>query len=194
MTKYILVGGYNSKAEDGGKTFAEELITGFVEPVKILICLFARPADAWSEKFTKEKNFFAHNVPHQHLEIKLAQINTFIDQVKWADCIYFHGGRTRILIDALQRADGWKNELKGKTIAGSSAGAHMLARFSYSPEDLTVNKGLGILNVKVLTHYKSDFNAPNVDWDKAYRELDDYGEKLRLIALQEGEFTVVEQP
>ena len=60
MTKYILVGGYIHKAQDGGKAFCEELVKGFNEnrPIKILDCMFARPRESWEEKINQDIDFF----------------------------------------------------------------------------------------------------------------------------------------
>lgn len=58
MTKYILVGGYPRKAEDGGKALAEEMMKGFEDPVKFLICYFARPRIQWEVNMGEDRLFF----------------------------------------------------------------------------------------------------------------------------------------
>ena len=49
---------------------------------------------------------------------------------------------------------------------------------------------MGLLPIKVLVHYRSNYNAPNINWDKAYAELKAYGEDLPILTLAEGEFVV----
>lgn len=50
---------------------------------------------------------------------------------------------------------------------------------------------LGVLPIKFLAHFKShygdiDSRGP-IDWDKAYRDLENYGDKsLPIFALEEG--------
>ncbi len=88
---------------------------------------------------------------------------------------------------------GWEKELEGKTVAGSSAGANMLSKYFYGLDDLGLWEGSGSVPVKVLVHYRSDYNAPNIDWDKAEAELKAYKEDLPLVTLHEGEFRVFEQ-
>jgi hypothetical protein len=51
MTRYVLIPGFASKATDGGIGVCKEMVRGFQEPVKILICLFARPEAGWTSKF-----------------------------------------------------------------------------------------------------------------------------------------------
>lgn len=58
--------------------------------------------------------------------------------------------------------------------------------------------GLGILPIKFLAHYKSDFGASDprgpIDWEKAYDELSKYGDtSLPIHALEEGYFVIINQ-
>jgi len=192
-TKYILVGGYRAKASDGGKAFVEELVKGFDEPVKILVCLFARPRETWNTAFLEDKEFFAAQLSQKRIEIVLADPKKFTGQVKYADVIYLHGGDTEQLVTALNADGEWKQELGDKTLAGSSAGADAIAKYYYGLDAQKVGEGLGLLQIKMIPHYRSNYNAPNIDWNKAYSELKDYKEDLPLIALKEGEFKVIEK-
>jgi peptidase E len=193
MTKYILIGVYPTKTDDGGKAFVDELIEGFDQPVRILICLFARPEETWEEVFEKDKAFFASMIRDRKFFLQLAQPGTLKEQVRNADVIYFRGGRTKQLMKRLQEYPGWEEELEGKTVAGTSAGVNFLANYYYSLDDLEICEGLGILPVKALVHYGSDYNAPNIDWEKATSELRAYGEKdMEVLKLAEGEFVVRE--
>ncbi len=192
-TKYILIGGYVRKTADGGKAFCEELVKGFVEPVRILDCLFAEPEEIWKEKLANDKTLFAIYLPDKKLEIQLASPNKFIEQVQWANAIYLRGGETAKLISTLKQSKGWSDVLKGKTLAGTSAGANAIAKYYYSLDKLTVGEGLGLLPIKVLIHYRSDYNALHIDWDKAYSELRNHKENLPVLALREGEFKIIEK-
>lgn len=193
-TKYILVGGYPQRASDGGKAFADESVKGFGEPVKILDCLFARPRDNWEKAYNQDKEFFQRHLPNKVLDIQLADPAIFLEQVKWANTIYIRGGVSEVVLaELLRQGHGWEKELEGKTLAGSSAGAHVIAKYYYGLDDLKLAEGLGFLPVKVLVHYRSDYNAPNIDWDKAYIDLQSYKEDLPLFALAEGQFEVFER-
>ncbi len=194
MTRYILVGGYPRKAQDGGRAFAEELVKGFDGEIRILECLFARPRENWDEAYKEDTEFFTKHLPKKHLEFQMALPERFAEQVRWANAIYIRGGASeKILIELQGQSEGWQKELDGKTLAGSSAGAHAIARYYYDLDDLRVREGLGLLEVKVLVHYRSNYNAPNIDWNKAYGELSNHEEQLPLFALKEGEFTVKSQ-
>ncbi|MBI4121784.1 MAG: Type 1 glutamine amidotransferase-like domain-containing protein [Parcubacteria group bacterium] len=190
-TKYILVGGYPHKAPDGGKGFAEELVKGFDEPVKILDCLFARPRENWEKAFAQDQEFFAKQLPGKQLEFAMALPEQFREQVRLANVIYIRGGVSEALFLQLQKpSEGWQHELSGKTLAGSSAGADVISKYYYGLDDLQIAEGLGLLPVKVIPHYGSDYNAPHIDWTKAEAELAAYKEPLPLIKLAEGQFEV----
>ena len=134
----------------------------------------------------------------QHLqgkkvEYQIAHPESFIDQLKWMNAMYIRGGETKKLIELLSQSPGWEKELEGKTVAGGSAGAIALGKYSYDLDNLGLEEGLGLVTVKVLVHYRSNYNAPNIDWDKAEVELKNYKEDLPLLKLAEGEFRVIEQ-
>jgi len=192
MTKFVLVGGYSNKSADDGGAFAQELVEGFDQPVRILECIFARPVDEWESALEKDKFLFSSKLK-QKIIFELADPARFIEQIRKADVIYFRGGRTKALIEVLEQSPGWEKELSGKTVAGSSAGVNFLAQYYYSLDNLEICQGLGILPIKALVHYKSDYNAPNIEWDTVYQELNEYGEDLPVLAIPEGAFEVIEQ-
>jgi peptidase E len=195
MTKYILVGGYPHRAADGGKAFAEELVKGFTQPVKILDCLFARPQENWPVAFEQDKEFFGRHLPDTKFEIELADPKNFIDQTKWADAIYIRGGENELLlVELLKQEAGLKEALDGKTLAGSSAGANAISTYYYGLDDLTFEKGLGWLPIKTIVHWQSDYNAPNINWESTYAGMKGYGDpSLPIQTLKEGEFVVLNQ-
>lgn len=191
MTKYILIGGYPRKAEDGGKALAEEMVKGFEEPIKLLICYFARPRLQWELNMVEDHLFFGGHLSGKKVEYQMAKVDTFIDQIRWMDVMYIRGGTTETLLEKLAECPGWEKELEGKTIAGSSAGAMAIAKYWYGLDTLKLGDGLGFVPVKVLVHYRSNYNAPNVDWDRAETELKNYKETLPVLNLAEGQFEVI---
>jgi peptidase E len=191
MTKFILVGGYPHKAPDGGKAFSEELVKGFNQPVRVLDCLFARPRDNWEKAFNQDKDFYTKHLPNIKFIITLADPDKFIEQIENSDAIYIRGGDTRLLMSVLQKTGDWVSKLKGKTLAGSSAGADLIAKYFYDLDYLEFGKGLGLLPVKTLVHYGSDYNAPNINWESVYKNLKAYKEDLEILKLPEGGFEVI---
>src|SRR5689334_13841863 len=123
MTKFVLVGGHPWKAPDAGRGFADEMLRGLSEPVRILLVPFARPKEAWDKALADDKEFFTKHFPGKDLDIRLADERGFLEQVKWASVVLLKGGKSEVLIDVLNRHAVWEKELPGKTLAGSSAGA-----------------------------------------------------------------------
>ncbi|HEY5667791.1 MAG TPA: hypothetical protein VIR03_01365, partial [Candidatus Saccharimonadales bacterium] len=83
-------------------------------------------------------------------------------------------------------------------VATNSASSDMLATHYWTCDWRECANGLGILPVKFIPHYLSDFGTDDprgpIDWQKAYDDLAAYGDtSLPISALKEGEFIVVEQ-
>lgn len=187
MTKFILVGGYPYKAEDAGKGLFKSLLENHKKPVKFLECLFARPKENWSEAFLQDKDQLeAFNLGIQ-VDMKCATEDNFIEEVKWADAVYFRGGNID-LVKELSKYVGWESLLEGKTVAGSSMGAYMLSKYYYDITSFDIKNGLGLVDAKVIVHFNSlEYKA---DWEKASRELKEYEKDLPVYTLAEGEFKV----
>lgn len=193
MTKYILVGGYLHKAKDGGKAFCEELVKGINnKPVKILNCMFARSRDSWDKKIKENDALFSKYI--KDFELELALPDKFTEQVKRSDVIFLQGGYTSQLLELLNKDNGWIKELDGKVLAGTSAGAEVIAKYYYVLSTPRLGDGLGLLPVKLVPHWKSDYfddSVQNIDWEKVLKELKDYKEELPIYTLVEGEFKVI---
>lgn len=191
-TKFILVGAYPNVALDGGKGFCAELLKDVSAPARILICFFARPRAEWSKRFEYDKAFISGHLPGISFEAQLAEPEQFVEQARWANVIYLKGGDLeREQIDFLEKNSEWLNHIENKTVAGTSAGADALSKYFYAIDRLQIETGLGVLPIKMIPHYLSKNNYPDVDWPKAMRELNEHGEKLLIVALREGEFKVL---
>jgi peptidase E len=190
MTKYILIGGRIHKAQDGGKAFCEELSNGVEhQPIKILDCLFARPEDSWGERFKQDQEFFSSNM--RDVEIELASAESFVEQIKNADVLVFQGGKPRDLMAVLETTGDWQKEIQGKVIAGSSGGADALCKYYGVGRTGNVGEGLGLLPIKFLPHWKSDYSeGVIIDWDAVLEKLKSHKENLEVVVLAEGEFKI----
>jgi hypothetical protein len=189
-TRYILVGGLDYAAADGGKALCQAFVRGLAGPARILSCCFAEPRETWEEKFErKAKGFLMRNLGND-IHVELAFPDTFAEQVARSDVIYLHGGDQALLGLYLDRFD-FKQLCTGKTIVGSSAGAQYLAAQSWSCDWRSVQAGSGILPVCVIPHYGADFSdtIPGpIDWEKAKTDLEAVSEGLPIHCLREGEF------
>ncbi len=194
MTKFILAGGAIHKAPDGGQTFIEELVKNInKKQPRILDCLFAQPKEVWQEKFEGDKEYFSKFI--SDFELELADEEKFVEQVKNSDVIYLRGGHTQQLFKLLTKNIDWINYLDGKTLAGTSAGAEVIAQHYHVLKSGRTGDGLGLLPIKFIPHWKSDFSDEYtdkvIDWDRTIEELKNYKEDLEILTLKEGEFKVL---
>lgn len=189
MTKFVLLGGYAHKAPDQGRAFYRELVADRKEAVAVLMCYFARPKEQWGAVFKEDAQTFAGFVPESKLRFVLADETRFCEQVKEADVVYFKGGETLDLQKALQVNPGWEKFISEKTVAGTSAGAEILAALSYNLDHDRLIAGYGLVPVKVLPHYESDYKA-GVDWASIVHLLRSSSVQGEVVLLHEGEFKV----
>jgi len=193
MTKYILAGGYIHKAPDGGRAFFEELVRGFEDkrPIKILNCLFAIDEGSWKMKLKENREAFSKYIGN--FELILADPEKFAEQVKSADVIFLQGGYTKPLVDNLRENSDWIKYLDGKTVAGTSAGGDAIAKYYSVLKTSRVGDGLGLLPIKFIPHWKSNYSddeVRDIDWGAELNKMREYKEDLPIHTLAEGEFKV----
>jgi peptidase E len=180
-TKFILHGGFNpGQTNEDSTAFYKEILKDAPEGASILLVPFAKDADripSATQKVTAELN---SNKWQKNIKIEVADEGDFIQQLKSANVVYFHGGASIKLLEALKRYRGLKESLEGKIIAGESAGANVWSKFFYSPKADTVSEGLGILPIKIIPHYKKEYEG----------KLDKVGPDLELLLLPEYEYKV----
>jgi peptidase E len=123
------------------------------------------------------------------LDVIVATPEDFSNQLAGADAVWFRGGSTEKLLTALRAYPNLKEELVGKTVAGSSAGAYALSTYFSSHYEDVIAEGLGIVPVRVATHLGSSTMPPRPG---AVEALKNTAKELYLIELHEGEWKVVQ--
>ena len=193
MTKYILHGGEISRPSVHNQNYFREMVMGLAEPIKILLVYFAREKNRWREFMDYDTEKFKGAANGKKVECVLANNNLakLLSQVKQSDIIYIIGGRDKALQKGFDGLGDLGKLFHGKVVAGSSAGANMLGRYYYDIERERVERGLDVLPIKVISHYKGSKYAGN---DQARVELlRSHGEDLKIYTLPETEYFVVEQ-
>lgn len=198
MTKYVLNSGGIKRQPELKKQFHQELVKGLGNNPKFLLCNFAQGREYWEVKFQGYSDSIAEDMLQGvKPSFELAMPADFAEQCTRADVIYIHGGDDHLLQYWMKQFD-YKTLFKGKVVAGNSAGSDMLATHHWTCDWRACADGLGILPIKFIPHYQSDFGDTDprgpIDWQKAYDELAAYGDTtLPIHALKEGEYIVMEQ-
>ena len=155
MNKFILHGGFSIEKfpaqEDDN--FFQEILKDIQEDVKILLVYFAEREDMVSLRIEQDERSFDKCRGSKKLEFKVASPESFLEDCKWANVIYLHGGRTAKLMDKLEKYKNIKQIFSGKTIAADSAGVNVLAQISYGKNSKEIKEGLKVLPFKVVVHY-----------------------------------------
>lgn len=195
MTKYVLNSGGWRNHPELAQQYIMEILKGLNNP-KMLLCFFAVPREDWDLKFETTKQLIQSFLPSSvHIEFELAFPKTFAQQCKNSDIIYLSGGDDHLLQYWLKQFDV-PTMFDGKVVATSSASSHALAKHFWTCDWRMCMDGLGILPIKFLAHYKSDYGNTDrrgpINWDNAKTELEKFGDiALPIHAMQEGRFVVL---
>lgn len=195
MTKYVINSGGINNTPDKGKRFFDEVFSNLGSNPKLLICLFAKPREDWETRYQESRDFFAEFFDNDTIpELTLAFPDMFADQVRNADAVYIQGGDDHLVRYWLRQFD-LPRLWDGKVVATNSAGSNALVKHFWTCDWRQLMDGFGILPIKFISHFQSEYGADDprgvIDWNKAYKELEEYGDvALPVYALKEGEYQV----
>ena len=182
MTKYILHGGRTREPNSDNDSFFREMIQGLTGKIRILLVYFAVEDNLVQEKYQEEIKQFSGS--RKDLEFEIADSDRLKEQLKNADVMYMRGGSTAKLLNELTKTSSIDKLVDGKTIAGSSAGAYAICKYSLSNESGEFRDGLGLLNLKCYCHYK-DSEEENL------KKLLKYKETLPIITLRDCKWVTI---
>lgn len=183
MPVYILHGGEAKVQNESNALFFKEMAERTPKNGTCLLVYFSCMPETWEKRFTITTEEINKVRPTKTV---MATFENYAEEIKKADVIYFSGGATQRLLDALANTD--ISLLKqDKVYIGSSAGANMLCERGYSGFSEKHYKGLGVLPSNVLVH--SDLPT----FDIGTKELLKYCSIDKpLIRIPETEFITLE--
>lgn len=197
MTKYILAGGNDRENDEYPARLKQELPTP-IGNVRMLSCFYSAPKDQWQEKAANWSKWFADNLGIKHYDY--ADYDNLPEKLNEADVVYFHGGTTKLLLEAIAKYPNLPELLKGKIVIGSSAGTNMISKNYWSSTLGQPGKGLGILDLNVMVHYgahevhDSDIKRNADDWEReksVFRGVVG-GAEPQIVTIPEGNIVVFE--
>jgi peptidase E len=198
MTKYILDSGGLRGNPDKYKKYLAEVVKDLGSNPKILLCFWAQKREDWETAYMEKSAALPELMPKGvKASFTMAMPDEFEEQVQNSDAIIIHGGDDTLVQYWLSQFD-LKKLFAGKVVAGSSAGSDVLVKHFWTCDWRQCKDGLGLVDIKFIPHYNSEYGADDprgpIDWEQAYKELEDYGDKnLPIHALEEGEFIVIEK-
>lgn len=196
MTKYVLNSGGITNQPELKKRFHQELVKDLGTTPRFLLCNFAQGREYWEPKFRGYTEAISEDMPEgTKPTFVLAMPADFVEQCRRADVVYFHGGDDH-LVQYWMRQFDLAEIFEGKVVAANSASADMLATHYWTCDWRECGDGFGVLPIKFIPHYLSNFGFDDprgpIDWQKAYKELQAYGDtSLPIYAPKEGEFVVL---
>jgi len=180
-TKFILHGGLNpEKLEENNDSFYKEILIDTPKESSVLIVPFAKAVERIPATTERVISKFNKNKQYKKLNFLIADEQSFIKQIESSRVIFFQGGTSLKLLEALRNYPDLEKSLKGKIVVGESAGANVLCKFFYSPKTDQIVEGLGFLPIKIIPHYKKEYEG----------KLDDIGTDSELLTLQECEYKI----
>jgi cyanophycinase-like exopeptidase len=187
-TKFILHGGYTREQNEHNEGFFKELASSVPDKGTILLVYFANDGD-FDKKFEEDKIRISSFAENKEINFVRATENDFIAQVKNADLIYLRGGDTQKLKNQLSTYPELRESISEKTIAGSSAGAYVLAKYYYSNSRSNVFEGFGFLPVRVICHYQSKIHPMPANTDPV-AVINKFDNSMELVLLRDYEWKV----
>jgi peptidase E len=191
-TKIILHGGNSSRTTAKNEKFFKEIISSVdKDNINILCIYFARPERRWEESYAEDQSTFLARAIEMGKDVttKLAtyDLDELRENIHRADVIFINGGIKGHLKSTLEELGNFRELVSGKVLVGISVGANMLCRYYYSSVFGGIREGMGILQLKILTHY----NDEEIDKEKILL-LEDYRESLPMLKIPEEEYKIIE--
>lgn len=194
-------GGNIRSTNDGGKAYFKAIVKGLGEQPKILLCFFASSPKEWNEQYKDFSERITKELKTHQIKpiFELALENGYKEQAGRADVLFIAGGDCDVLHDKAKKVQGFIESLSTiKVVAGSSAGAILLSKYSWCCDDRDISVGLGTVPVTCMVHYRSESYSDGdprgpIDWNAAEKSLKaklSTGEKV--THLPEGEFIVIQ--
>ncbi len=165
MTKYVLHGGFSAEKfpaqEDDA--FFQEILKDAPDNAKVLLVYFAERDEMVELRIEQDKASFNKNKSSKKVEFRVATQENFLEDCRWANVIYLHGGRTIRLMEKLSIFKNIEELFLNKIVAADSAGVNTLAQVSYGKNSKEIKEGLKILPFKTVVHYIDRDPNPLID-------------------------------
>lgn len=188
-TTFLLHGGMTRCKDERNDTFFQRVTEGLADGDTVLWIGLARRDREERERILQRDTDMILAHTSKAIEVAKAELGTLDEQAAAAHAIFITGGNTEGLVSDISQKDSFLEAIKGKVVAGSSAGAYLFAAYYFACQDAAIRPGLGVLPLRIMAHYGNPaFNATaeNLNWFKENTPSD-----LELLVLPECEWRVM---
>jgi len=179
-TKVIVSGGYADEPNELNALFFQEILRDTADEITILLILFSKPDSEAGIKSKVVIQQFDRVKGNKKIHYVIANHDDLEQQISESDVVYVRGGFTLQLIDAIAKHPKFVDLIKGKILAGESAGTYLFSDYFYSKSEGGVFRGLAILPIKTICHFESENEE----------QLDNCPEGLEKLLLKDYEHKV----
>jgi len=153
-TKVVVSGGYAEEPNVPNSQFFKEILKDTCDEITILLILFSRPEEVWDDKSKRTISQFNKVRGTKKIHYIVSKHDELEEQISKSDIIYIRGGTTSLLTSEIARHPKFIELIKGKVVAGESAGTYLLSDYYYSKSEGGIFRGLGLLPVKTICHFE----------------------------------------
>lgn len=190
MKYFVLGGGKQEKAPDGGQAWVDAILRHVHENARIAFCNFASLEAEWETITKGYSDFMGRYLKGKKAEFQTMTIANFVQASTWANVVYLTGGNPFLLKDTLLGFGDVKPFWEDKTVVGSSAGAMVMCHKYVYLQEKQIGQGLGWVSCDLLAHYRSDFAGwKPEDWQLFEDQFsNDPASQQSVLCLPEGSF------
>jgi peptidase E len=188
-TTFILHGGMLSHDNPSNDTFFQEFSKDFTDDTKVLFIGLARRNEEDRQRIYERDKGYILAQTDKSITVENAELETITEQAAAADAIFITGGDTMAMVDDLRENAKFIEAIKGKVIAGSSAGAYLFSQYYWACAGNEVEQGLGLIPYRVKAHYGNpEFNST----EETLSLIQAVHQEYELLLLPECEWVVKE--
>jgi peptidase E len=189
-TIFILHGGKLKDESPKNDSFFREVVRGLQDEDTVLFIGFARRDEQdRNEVFERDKKLILAQTD-KRIKVINATYSNLIEQAQNAQAIFITGGETPELVNDMKNYPNFLDAVRGKIIAGSSAGACLFSTYYFFNREKGILPGLGTLPIRLMVHYG---NPHYHSTKETLEELKECPGDLELVVLPEHEWRVMEK-
>ena len=182
ISRFLLHGGRVKLPDQRNDLFFRNLVTGLEDHDQVLSIGFAQHDVAIrKEYFQRDKHFLLAQTRNK-VKVENATYDNLTEQVRASKSIYITGGSCPELINDISRYPDFISSLRGKLVAGTSAGACLFSSYYLNLPDSTVLTGMGLFPIRLMVHFGNpEFKSTN----QTLKILESEHKEFELLKLTE---------